>query len=239
MKTAIKHKKRLYKNFIRRGRSQGDWELFKRLRNDSSKLVTDAKETYYSNLGRKLSDPAQGVKAYWAVLNRLANKKKVMNIPPLFENGLFVTNIEQKATILNDYFVQQCSELATGSTLPTFQPRCRVLLEKVDIDRVKVLKLIRSLDSKKAYGCDDISIAMIKICDASIVEPLCLIFEKCLETGNYSLYGKKLIMFQSKRKRVGKTKRIIVQSLCCQFLENFLRNSYLIHSTVIYVITTS
>ena len=74
MKTAIKRKKRLYKNFIRRGRSQGDWELFKRLRNDSSKLVTDAKETYYSNLGRKLSDPAQGVKAYWAVLNRLANK---------------------------------------------------------------------------------------------------------------------------------------------------------------------
>ena len=65
-----------------------------------------------------------------------------MNIPPLLENGLFVTNIEQKATILNDYFVQQCSELATGSTLPTVQPRCRVLLEKVDIDREKVLKLI-------------------------------------------------------------------------------------------------
>ena len=79
-----------------------------------------------------------------------------MNIPPLLENGLFVTNIEQKATILNDYFVQQCSELVTGSTLSTFQPRCRVLLEKVDINREKVLKLIRSLDSKKAHGCDDI-----------------------------------------------------------------------------------
>ena len=191
VKTAIKRKKRLYKNFIRRGRSQEDWEVFKRARNDSSKLVTDAKEIYYSNLGRKLSDPTQGVKAYWAVLNRLVNKKKVMNIPPLLENGLFVTNIEQKATILNDYFVQQCSELATGSTLPTFQPRCRVLLEKVDIDRGKVLKLIRSLDSKKAHGCDDISIAMIKICDASIVEPLCLIFEKCLETGIYPSVWKK------------------------------------------------
>ena len=77
VKTAMKRKKRLYKNFIRRGRSQEDWELFKMARNDSSKLVTDAKETYYSNLGRKLSDPTQGVKAYWAVLNRLVNKKKL------------------------------------------------------------------------------------------------------------------------------------------------------------------
>ena len=142
VKTAIKRKKRLYKNFIRRGRSQEDWGLFKRALNNSSKLVTDAKETYYSNLGRKLSDPTQGAKAYWAVLNRLVNKKKIMNIPPLLENGLFVPNIEQKATILNDYFVQQCSELATGSTLPTFQPRCSALLEKVDTDRAKVLKFI-------------------------------------------------------------------------------------------------
>ena len=85
-----------------------------------------------------------------------------MNIPPLLENGFFVTNLEQKATILNDYFVQQCSEIATRSTVPTFQPRSRVLLEDVDINREKVLILIRSLDSKKAHGCDDISIAMIK-----------------------------------------------------------------------------
>ena len=74
--------------------------------------------------------------------NRLVNKKKVMNIPPLIENGLFVTNLEQKATILNDFFIQQCSEIATCSTLPTFQPRCKVLLEEIDINRGKVLKLI-------------------------------------------------------------------------------------------------
>ena len=120
-KTTIMGKKRVYKSFVRRGRYQDDWEQFKRVWNDTSKLVTNAKETYYSNLGRKLSDPTQGVKAYWEVLNRLVNKNKVMNIPPLFENGLLVTNLEQKATILNDYFVQQCSEISTGSSLPTFR----------------------------------------------------------------------------------------------------------------------
>ena len=48
-----------------------------------------------------------------------------------------------------------------------------------------MLQLIRSLDSCKAHGCDNISIAMIKICNAAIVEPLCMIFEKSLAIGQY------------------------------------------------------
>ena len=66
-----------------------------------------------------------------------------------------------------------------------------VSLQNIEIDREKVLKLIRSLDTKKAHGCDDISSSMIKICGESIVEPLCLIFEKCLESGVYPLNGKR------------------------------------------------
>ena len=88
-----------------------------------------------------------------------------MNIPPLLENGVFVTNLENKASMFNDYFVEQCSAINTSSTLPSFTPRCNPLLYDFDIDRNKVLRLIRSLDSKKAHGCDDISVSMIKMCD--------------------------------------------------------------------------
>ena len=49
----------------------------------------------------------------------------------------------------------------------------------------KIQLLIRSLDLSKAHGCDNISNAMIKICNAVIVEPLCMIFEKSLATGQY------------------------------------------------------
>ena len=50
---------------------------------------------------------------------------------------------------------------------------------------------MRALDSLKAHGCDNISIAMIKICDITIVEPLCMIFDKCLTTGQYPSIWKK------------------------------------------------
>ena len=48
-----------------------------------------------------------------------------------------------------------------------------------------MVKLIRALDPSKAHGCDNISIGMINICDFTIVEPFCMIFGKCLETGQY------------------------------------------------------
>ena len=65
------------------------------------------------------------------------------------------------------------------------------MLQNIAIDRDKVLKLIRNLNTNKAQGCDDISASMIEICDCSIVEPLCLIFEKCLDTGKYPSIWKK------------------------------------------------
>ena len=146
-----------------------------------SNMIIHAKESYYLKLGKKLSDPNQRAKAYWATLNRIINKKKVSNIPPLLEND--VTNIQVKADIFNVYFVAQCCTMVTGSSLPRFVPKCSSIMDNIHIDGGKVLQLIRAMDSKKASGCDSISVSMIKICDLHIVEPLCLIFEKCLETG--------------------------------------------------------
>ena len=185
LKTAIKRKHRVYRRYIRRGRKQEDWSLVRNLQFENSKKIAEAKNTFYSKLGNKLSDPHIGVKSYWSILKKLVDKKKFANIPPILENGLFITNLEAKANLFNDYFVEQCSTVVTDSTLPDFRPLCPTLLQNVPVEREKVLKLIRSLDSKKAHGCDDISVSMLKICDTEIVEPLCLIFEKCLETGVY------------------------------------------------------
>ena len=191
IKTAIKRKHRVYRNFLDRGRKQEDWALVKEARHEASKMIIEAKDKYFRNLGRKLADPNQGSKTYWATLNRLINKKNTVNIPPLIEDGLLVTNFEHKATIFNEFFVSQCSETSTRSTLPSLSPRGNSSLTNVSIDPGKVLKLIRSLDTKKAHGCDAISISMIKMCDNSIVAPLCIIFKNCLETGVYPSIWKK------------------------------------------------
>ena len=77
----------------------------------------------------------------------------------LLENGIFVTNIQTKADILNEYFVQQCTTIVNSCTLPNFQPTCNALLQSVAIEREKVTKLIRAQDTAEAHGSDDISIS--------------------------------------------------------------------------------
>ena len=102
-KTAIKCKHRVYKKFVKREHIPDEWEHVKQIRNETSRMIKAAKDNYFSSLGRKLSDPSIGVKAYWTTLNKVINNKKMTNIPPLLENGIFVTNFQKKADIFNDF----------------------------------------------------------------------------------------------------------------------------------------
>ena len=103
----------------------------------------------------------------------------------------------------------------------------------------KMTTTTTSLDTGKAHGCDDISIAMIKICDDSIVDPLCLIFEICLETGIYPSAWKKanIIPVHKKESRQSKKnyssssllpifgklfEKIIFDAIYCHLCENGL-----------------
>ena len=185
IKTAIKRKHRVYKKFNSRGRNPADWERIRILRNETTYLVDAAKDNYFKSLGRKLTDTKTGIKAYWQTINKILNKNKVTCIPPLLEDDVFVTNFQTKAAIFNEHFVQQCSLINNSSQLPAFISKTSSVLEKISIDSAKILSLIRSLNTNKAHGWDDLSISMIKICDHSIVRPLCLIYERCIESGQY------------------------------------------------------
>ena len=139
-------------------------EYVRTVRNQTSSKITQAKDEYFSSLGKKLSDPTHGIKSYWTTLNKIINKKKFSNIPPLLENGVFVTNFQTKASIFNNHFVEQCSLISNDSVLPNRGSRCNSTLSSVEITGEKILSIICSLDPKKAHGWDDISINMIKLC---------------------------------------------------------------------------
>ena len=118
LKSAIKRKHRVYSKYVKRGHKPDDWEYVRTVRNETSSRITKAKDDYFSNLGKSLSDPTNGTKSYWATLKKIINKNKFSNIPPLLENGVFVTNFQIKANIFNDHFVKQCSLINNESTLP-------------------------------------------------------------------------------------------------------------------------
>ena len=64
LKTAIKRKHRVYNKYAKRGCKAEEWEHIKTLSQNASQMIASAKEKYFLKLGQKLSDPANGVKAY-------------------------------------------------------------------------------------------------------------------------------------------------------------------------------
>ena len=80
VKKAIKRKHRVYRRYVKRGRKPEDWKRVKQVKNDATKMITDAKKNkYYSRLCEKLRDPNVGIKTYWKTLHKIINKKQVMN----------------------------------------------------------------------------------------------------------------------------------------------------------------
>ena len=194
------------------------------IRNETSRMITDAKENYFSTLGRKLSDPTISLKTYWRTLNRIINKTETTNIPQLLENGIFVTNFQKKADIFNDFFVQQCSLNINNSVLPNPFPRCNNRLENINIDADNVLEIIRSLDCNKAHGWDNLAISMVKICDSGFVKPLCLIYEKSMMKRAFPDNWKKPTFFQYTKKRADKSRKTTGLYRCCLFVGKYLKS---------------
>ena len=100
LKSAIKRRHRVYNKYVKRGRKPDDWEYVRIIRNQTSSKIAQAKDEYFSSFGKKLSDPTHCTKSYWTTLNKIIDKKKFSNIPPLLENGVFVTYFQTKANIL-------------------------------------------------------------------------------------------------------------------------------------------
>ena len=69
-----------------------------------------------------------------------------------------------------------------------------------------ILKIVNAFNINKAHGYHDISIWMIKLCSKSVVKPLSMIFNNCMDSFQFNngLSGGKLftqfqsIRFQSK-----------------------------------------
>ena len=104
-------------------------------------------------------------------------------IPPLLENGLFVTGLTEKAQTFNDCFILQCTTIDTGSEIAQDTRVTATRISDFVISDEKILNIIRSLNPNKAHGWDEISVRMIKLSDVSLVLPLKIVFTNCLRRG--------------------------------------------------------
>ena len=97
------------------------------------------------------------------------------------------------------------------------------------------MKIVRSLDSNKAHGWDSLSISIIKTCDAEILIPLCIIYEKCLATGKFPEIWKKANVLQIHKKESRQVKYnyrpIFLLPICGNIFEKLIFDCIYEHLT--------
>ena len=185
IKIKLKEKKKLYKKFIQNTNDLGYKYLLETKMLETSDLILKTKEDYYSKEGLKLTDPSLGPKRYWSILNSFLGKRKLPLIPPIQDEDNIITDYRKKADIFNDYFSSQCTPLDENNEVPHINPKTHLNMKSINIDENKILSIIRGLNPHKSSGWDNISSQMIKICDASLVSPLKIIFENAMNSGNF------------------------------------------------------
>ena len=149
-----------------------------------------------------------------SILNKFLQKKKIPLIPPILSNGTFITNV-LTLIILVHY--------------PHLNVKSTAKIDNVIFTEHDILSIIRSLNSNKAHGWDDISIRMVKICDESIAYPLKIIFETSLKCGIFPDKWKKanvVPVHKKESKNILKNYRpISLLPVCGKIFEKCIYNS--------------
>ena len=158
VKTALVRNKRVYKNWVKRGRPNGCLEYVKTVQKETKILINGAKYAHIDILSKKLCDPKIGQKEFWGAYKRIVNKNNNTNIPPILENGHFVTDFSDKAKIFNHYFAVQCRPLDMHSNLPALSKKCNNSLENIIFNSEMIVSIIKKLNATKSHGVDGISI---------------------------------------------------------------------------------
>ena len=151
-----------------------------------SELVCKSKDDYHKQLARKLTNPKTSSKTYWSILKTFYNGRKVPLIPPLVINNKLEADFKRKADHFNNFFASKCTPLKNDSVLPTLlEHDSEARFSKISFSDDQILKILRALDINKAHGHDEISIRMLKLCDKSIITPLSILFQNCIDTWTF------------------------------------------------------
>ena len=155
-------KKYICKSFNANKKNYDAYVKFQTISKELSEMILKGKKDDYCLFSDKLNDTHTSLKSYWSILKILYNGKKIPLIHPILINNKLISNIKEKANHFNAFFTSQCTPVSNNSTLPLVTtPVTNVSLSSISF--IDLLKIIHSLNIKKAHRYDDISIRLLKI----------------------------------------------------------------------------
>lgn len=185
IKRQIRQRKRLFRH-AKRINSEYAWSKFRKKRNEVTKQIRQTKKLYFDKLATDLHRLPSSSRAWFKTAsNFLKYDSGKPTIPTLeTENGIIESD-QDKAEVLNDFFIQQSTINDTNAALPLFVPPAHDTLNSITITQDEVLKAIKSLDINKASGPDLVSPKILKEGMHQLAYPFTKLFNLSLSLKKY------------------------------------------------------
>ena len=118
IKSFLQYKNELYKDFRRSSTNAQLLNKLNHLQEQLKFLINRSQQNYYVRMTKKLTNVSKNCKAYWLLLRRLLDNKKIPLIPPLSHENKFVMDFKEKVELFNSRFGKQYSLISNSSKLP-------------------------------------------------------------------------------------------------------------------------
>ena len=147
------------------------------------------------------------------------------------------TEDRERANILNDFF-SSVFTVEGNSELPDFEQKVKDedCINQIEINAVKVLKQLKSLNVSKSCGPDNCHPFFLKECAEEIYLPLTDIFHKSLSSGVIPDDWKKAnitcIFKKGNKQDPGNYRPVSLTSVICKLLERTVREEIVNHLSV-------
>ncbi|MCG8048301.1 MAG: reverse transcriptase family protein [Candidatus Thiodiazotropha endolucinida] len=181
----IRIRKRLHKK-AKRSNTETAWSKFRKMRNKIVKLIRSSKATEENRISEALKANTNNIKSWWKLSKQALNiDRTTESIPQLIHNNQQIENDQEKADVLNTYFIAQSQLRDANTNLPEIQQPPYEKLHTIDITSSDIRDILRALNVSKASGPDLISPRLLKEGADQLCEPLSQFFSRLIHSGRF------------------------------------------------------
>ena len=167
-------------------KSQENWEAYKKVRKSYIKECRRAKADHPNKCAEQLSNTVTNPRKWWSKVNQILKPNKNQSIPPIISSsGQLVAHPKDKANVLNKFFTDQTVIFDENIPTPLLTSKTDTRLDHINVTEEETVDILKSLDTSKACGPDEVHAKLLKECAIVVSKPLTKLFNISLETGLY------------------------------------------------------
>ena len=175
----MRQRNRLYKKY-KKQKTSALFDEFKQLRNKVTSNLRKAKQEYIRSLANKLKTSNLSLQDYWRTLKSFIKPSQTSTIPPLFHENAYISDTNEKANLINNFFAEQSVLDDHLATLPDSVDSGGPSLDSIVFTPTEVKDILNTLKLGKASGPDNVNNRILKEAAVPLSDSLCDLF-------NYSM----------------------------------------------------